>query len=244
MNQPANVPQRILVVDDDVEIGKLLTRYLSGQGFDVVVAHDGAQLRASLQAGHIDLMLLDLGLPDEDGLSLLRQFRQSWSGPVIVISGRGDSIEKVIGLELGADDYVGKPFDLRELLARIRSVLRRATPTPVAEIASAAATTLRFENWSLDLPARRLLDAQGSDVHLTSGEFRLLKALVERPNEVLTRDELMNALHGREAGPFDRAVDVQLGRLRRKLGDEGANPRLIKSVRGEGYLFAATVRRG
>jgi two-component system OmpR family response regulator len=243
MDPATNSPQRILVVDDDVEIGKLLSRYLGGQGFEVVVAHDGAQLRASLAEGGIDLMLLDLGLPDEDGLSLLRRFRKDWSGPVIVISGRGDSVEKVIGLELGADDYVGKPFDLRELLARIRSVLRRATPAP-APAAPGPASVLHFEGWSLDLPGRRLLAADGDEVRLTSGEFRLLRALLERPNEVLTRDELMNAVHGRDAGPFDRAIDVQLGRLRRKLGDEGANPRLIKSVRGEGYLFAAAVRRG
>ena len=240
MNQSGTTTPRVLVVDDDVEIGKLLSRYLGGHGFEVVVAHDGAQLRASLAEGGIDLMLLDLGLPDEDGLSLLRRFRQDWSGPVIVISGRGDSVEKVIGLELGADDYVGKPFELRELLARIRSVLRRAAPVAAT---APEAKTLHFEGWSLDLPGRRLAAADGEEVRLTSGEFRLLKALVERPNQVLSRDELMNALHGRAAGPFDRAIDVQLGRLRRKLGDEGSNPRLIKSVRGEGYLFAAAVRR-
>jgi two-component system OmpR family response regulator len=234
---------RILVVDDDVEIGRLLSRYLGGQGFEVVLAHDGAQLRASLAEGGIDLMLLDLGLPDEDGLSLLRRFRQDWSGPVIVISGRGDSVEKVIGLELGADDYVAKPFDLRELLARIRSVLRRA-PAAAPQSAPPAAPVLRFGEFSLDVGAHRLLAGDGSERRLTSGEFRLLRALVERPNEVLSRDALMNALHGRDAGPFDRAIDVQLGRLRRKLGDDPASPRLIKAVRGEGYLFAAPVRRG
>jgi two-component system OmpR family response regulator len=246
MDPPANTTQRILVVDDDVEIGKLLSRYLGGQGFEVVLAHDGAQLRASLAEGGIDLMLLDLGLPDEDGLSLLRQFRQNWSGPVIVISGRGDSVEKVIGLELGADDYVGKPFELRELLARIRSVLRRATPanaTAVEAAPPANARLLRFEDFELDLGAHRL-QARGEEVRLTSGEFRLLKALLEKPNEVLSRDELMNAVHGRAAGPFDRAIDVQLGRLRKKLGDDAAQPRLIKAVRGEGYLFTAAVRRG
>jgi two-component system OmpR family response regulator len=232
-----HVLPRILVVDDDVEIGKLLTRYLSGQGFEVEVAHDGGELRASLGRGRIDLMLLDLGLPDEDGLSLLRSFRQNWPGPVIVISGRGDSVEKVIGLELGADDYVGKPFDLRELLARIRSVLRRAAPAPAPKTSH----RLRFEGYQADLQARRVCAADGSEVPLTSGEFRLLKAFLERPNEVLSRDELMNALHGREAGPFDRAIDVQLGRLRRKLGDDPGRPQLIKSVRGEGYLFSAAV---
>jgi two-component system OmpR family response regulator len=243
MTQTASTAQRILVVDDDPEIGKLLSRYLGGQGFEVQVAHDGAQLRAALEGGGIDLMLLDLGLPDEDGLSLLRRFRHDWAGPVIVISGRGDSVEKVIGLELGADDYVGKPFDLRELLARIRSVLRRAPPAP-APAPAAEATRLQFEGYSLDVTARRLQGADGAEVRLTSGEFRLLRALLDRAGEVLSRDELMNALHGRDSGPFDRAIDVQLGRLRRKLGDEGGNPRLIKAVRGEGYLFAATVRRG
>ena len=242
-----NMP-RLLVVDDDVEIGRLLSRYLGGQGFEVLLAHDGAELGAQLAAGRLDLMLLDLGLPDEDGLSLLRRFRQDWSGPVIVISGRGDSVEKVIGLELGADDYVAKPFDLRELLARIRSVLRRATPAPaLAPVAEAStpepARRLRFEDFELDLGAHRLRAGE-AEVRLTSGEFRLLKALLERPNEVLSRDELMNAVHGRDAGPFDRAIDVQLGRLRRKLGDDAAQPRLIKAVRGEGYLFAAAVRRG
>jgi two-component system OmpR family response regulator len=233
--------QRILVVDDDVEVGALLARYLTGQGFAVAVAHDGAALRAHLRDGHIDLMLLDLGLPDEDGLSLLRRFRESWQGPVIVISGRGDAVEKVIGLELGADDYVAKPFDLRELLARIRSVLRRAAPA--APAAAAPARQLAFEDFELDLAAHRLR-RNGTDIALTSGEFRLLKALVGRPHEVLSRDELMNALHGRDSGPFDRAIDVQLGRLRRKLGDDATQPRLIKAVRGEGYLFAAAVRRG
>ncbi|MEO8160061.1 MAG: response regulator [Arenimonas sp.] len=244
MSRTASTPSivnRILVVDDDVEIGRLLTRFLVPQGFEVEVARDGADLRACLARGRVDLMLLDLGLPDEDGLSLLRDFRRSWSGPVIVISGRGDSVEKVIGLELGADDYVAKPFDLRELLARIRSVLRRVAPTPAALV---PATVLLFDAFSFDLRARSLFTSDGSEVRLTSGEFRLLKALVERPNEVLSRDELMNAMHGRDAGPFDRAIDVQLGRLRRKLGDDAANPRLLKSVRGEGYLFAVEVRRG
>jgi two-component system OmpR family response regulator len=234
-------PQRILVVDDDVEVGALLSRYFTGQGFAVSLAHDGAQLRERLRGGGIDLMLLDLGLPDEDGLSLLRQFRDSWKGPVIVISGRGDSVEKVIGLELGADDYVSKPFDLRELLARVRSVLRRSAPAPAAE--PAAAHLVAFDDFQLDLSAHRL-SQQGIDVALTSGEFRLLKTFIARPNEVLSRDELMNALHGRDVGPFDRAIDVQLGRLRKKLGDDASQPRLIKAVRGEGYLFAAKLRRG
>lgn len=240
MTTPVASPQRILVVDDDPEIGALLSRYLSGVGFAVAVASDGAQLRAQLQESAIDLMLLDLGLPDEDGLSLLRQFRDSWKGPVIVISGRGDSVEKVIGLELGADDYVAKPFDLRELLARIRSVLRRAVPAAPAPEANREVRRLRFDQFELDLASHRLTRGD-VEVPLTTGEFRLLRALLSRAHQVLSRDELMSALHGREAGPFDRAIDMQLGRLRRKLGDSAARPRLIKAVRGEGYLFAADV---
>jgi two-component system OmpR family response regulator len=179
-------------------------------------------------------------LPDEDGLSLLRKFRDSWKGPVIVISGRGDSVEKVIGLELGADDYVAKPFDLRELLARIRSVLRRAAPAPPSTEATREVRRFRFDQFELDLASHRLTRGE-IEVLLTTGEFRLLRALLDRAHHVLSRDELMSALHGREAGPFDRAIDMQLGRLRRKLGDSATHPRLIKAIRGEGYLFAADV---
>jgi two-component system OmpR family response regulator len=188
MNTSAPTPQRILVVDDDPEIGALLSRYLSGVGFEVAVAGDGAQLRGQLQKGDIDLMLLDLGLPDEDGLSLLRQFRDSWKGPVIVISGRGDSVEKVIGLELGADDYVAKPFDLRELLARIRSVLRRAVPAPPAPEPPREVRRLRFDQFELDLAGHRLTRGE-VEVPLTTGEFRLLRALLNRAHHVLSRDE-------------------------------------------------------
>jgi DNA-binding response OmpR family regulator len=240
MDASGATSQRILVVDDDPEIGALLSRYLSSVGFAVAVAGDGAELRAQLRSSDIDLILLDLGLPDEDGLSLLRQFRESWKGPVIVISGRGDSVEKVIGLELGADDYVAKPFDLRELLARIRSVLRRALPSP-APVAAKEPRYLRFDQFELDLASHRMTRGE-EEVPLTTGEFRLLRALLSRAHEVLSRDELMSALHGREAGPFDRAIDVQLGRLRRKLGDSAAQPRLIRAVRGAGYMFAADVQ--
>ena len=229
----------VLLVDDDVEIGALLSRYLGSQGLRVSVAEDGAQLRAAMQAPSFDVVLLDLGLPDEDGLSLIRDLRSRWQGPVIIVSGRGESIERVVGLELGADDYVTKPFDLRELLARIRSVLRRAQPTPARTSVHGG---FDFEGLRLDVPSRRLVGRDGSDIPLTTGEFDLLQALVQRPHQVLSRDQLMNAVHGRDAGPFDRAIDVQVGRLRRKLVVDPANPRLIKSVRGAGYLFAATVK--
>jgi len=230
----------ILVVDDDTEIGALLSRYLSSQGLRVTLAEDGAQLRAAMREQTVDLVLLDLGLPDEDGLSLMRDLRGQWQGPVIIISGRGESVERIVGLELGADDYVTKPFDLRELLARIRSVLRRARPAPAA--ATASNRGFEFDGLRLDVPARRLSDRHGDTVPLTAGEFDLLLALLQRPHQVLSRDQLMNAVHGRDAGPFDRAIDVQIGRLRRKLEADPADPQVIKSVRGAGYLFAAAVK--
>jgi two-component system OmpR family response regulator len=229
----------VLVVDDDPEIGAMLSRYLAGQGFRVTVARDGAQLREAMSGLAFDVVLLDLGLPDEDGLALMRELRSRWGGPVIIVSGRGESVERVVGLELGADDYVSKPFDLRELLARIRSVLRRVQPPEPAH-----APASLFDGLQLDPAARRLTGRSGEEISLTSGEFELLQALLERPHQVLTRDQLMNALHGRDAGPFDRAIDVQIGRLRRKLEPDPANPRLIKAVRGAGYLLVAPVHRG
>jgi two-component system OmpR family response regulator len=248
LGPPAQPPPRmtdalphILVVDDDPEIGALLVRYLGGHGFAVDVAADGARMRAALAQRTVDAILLDLGLPGEDGLTLLRGLRQTWHGPVIVISGRGESVERVVGLELGADDYVTKPFDFRELLARLRSVLRRAqAPAPAA---APVRTQYEFDRLRLDVEARRLLDRDGRDTGLTTGEFELLLAFVGRPNQVLSRDQLMNALHGRDAGPMDRTIDVQVGRLRRKIEADPTDPQLIRSVRGAGYVFTAPVRR-
>jgi DNA-binding response OmpR family regulator len=232
---------RVLVVDDDAEIVALLARYLGGHGFEVTGVANGAQLRASIHEA-VDLVLLDLGLPDEDGLSLLRYLQTHWRGPVIVISGRGEAVERVVGLELGADDYVTKPFDFRELLARIRSVLRRAASRPSPELA-VTVTCLRFDGFTLEPAARRLTDRTGVEVPLTTSEFELLKALLDKPKQVLTRDQLMNHLYSREAGPFDRAIDVGIGRLRRKLELDPAMPQLIKSVRGAGYMLAVDVSR-
>lgn len=231
----------VLVVDDDAEIAALVCRYLSGQGCRVSIVANGAQLRASLTGPPIDLILLDLTLPDEDGLLLLRHLQSHWCGPVIVVSGRGESIERVVGLELGADDYVTKPFELRELLARIRSVLRRTRPEPGPAVA-ASNGGFRFDGLHLEPSSRRLIDRDGREVALTSGEFDLLQAMLERPNQVLTRDQLMNCMHGRDAGPFDRAIDVKIGRLRRKIEIDATRPRLIKSVRGAGYVLATTVK--
>ncbi|MBB1061461.1 response regulator [Marilutibacter spongiae] len=232
---------QVLVVDDDPDIAALLSRYLGGQGLQVRVAADGAQLRAAMAPLDFDVVLLDLGLPDEDGLGLMRELRTAWDGPVIIVSGRGESVERVVGLELGADDYVSKPFDLRELLARIRSVLRRIPPTPTPPMDG---TPYAFDGMRLDIASRQLRGRDGEDVELTSGEFEMLQALLGQAPRVLSRDALMNAVHGRDCGPFDRSVDMQIGRLRRKIERDPAKPRLIKAVRGIGYVFAGKVERG
>jgi DNA-binding response OmpR family regulator len=232
----------LLVVDDDVGILDLLRRYFSGQGFEVSVAANGAEMRDTLAQTSVDLVLLDLGLPGEDGFELTRQLRKRWNGALIIITGRGESVDRVVGLELGADDYVTKPFDLRELLARVRSVLRRATPdAPPREAPGHVA--FQFGHFILAPHSRTLRTHDGETIALTTGEYDLLRVLVEHPNRVLSRDDLMEHIHGRNAGPFDRAIDVQIGRLRRKIEPDPANPKLIKSVRGAGYLFSARVSR-
>jgi DNA-binding response OmpR family regulator len=232
----------LLVVDDDPGVLDLLRRYFTGQGFEVSTAANGAEMRSALTRTDVDLMLLDLGLPGEDGFELTRQLRLSWNGALIIITGRGESVDRVVGLELGADDYVTKPFELRELLARVRSVLRRAASTAAAG-GETGGSVLHFTDLRLDLLARTLHTSGGKAIALTTGEYELLRVFVEFPNRVLTRDDLMDQIHGRSAGPFDRAIDVQVARLRRKIEADPANPELIKSVRGAGYVFSARVSR-
>ena len=233
----------LLVVDDDAEILALIERYFSGQGFKVSTAASGTAMRAAIQVDSIDIVLLDLGLPGEDGFDLTRFLRANWKGAIIIVSGRGESVDRIVGLELGADDYVTKPFDLRELLARVRSVLRRSAPAN-AEPAVTNGAAIEFAGFRLDPHARLLTEPQGSPVPLTTGEYELLCIFLDHPNRVLSRDQLMGFMHGRDAGPFDRAIDVQIGRLRRKIERDPSIPELIKSVRGAGYLFAARVQRG
>ncbi|MBU6191461.1 MAG: winged helix-turn-helix domain-containing protein, partial [Betaproteobacteria bacterium] len=203
----------------------------------VLEAADAKALREVLASHPVDLILLDQRLPDADGLVLARELRAASDVGIIIITGFGQPVDRILGLELGADDYVAKPVDLRELLARIRSVLRRRSPR-LADTPDA----LSFEGWNIDPSARRLTAPTGDVVDLTSGEFDLLMVFARQPNRVLSRDEIMNALHHREAGPYDRAIDVQVGRLRRKIEPDPARPALIKSVRGAGYLFAPKVR--
>jgi two-component system OmpR family response regulator len=232
----------ILVVDDDREIRDLLSRFLEKHGFRVIAARDGRELRRLWPAQRFALVVLDLMLPGEDGLALLRFIRTEGRTPVVMLTAMGEETDRIVGLELGADDYVPKPFNPRELLARIRAVLRRGEVAQ-AEDEGGAAATYRFAGWTLETARRRLLSPAGVEVPLTGGEYELLACLADRPGRVLTRDMLMDLLHGRTTGPFDRAIDVAVSRVRRKLEDDAKNPALIKTVRGGGYVLAAEVER-
>ena len=236
-------PLHIAVLDDEVDITQLLAGYLQSHGYRVTQVHSGRALIELMPADPPALVLLDLGLPGEDGFSIARQLREHWRCGLVIVTGRGDSVDKVVGLEVGADDYVTKPFDLRELLARIRAVLRRMAPAEPAPAgaASGAPGDFRFAGWKLDTAARRLTAPQGHEVVLTSGEFDLLCAFARNAGRVLSRDFLLEQTRGREAGPFDRTVDVQVGRLRRKLEPDADEPQLIKSVRGAGYILVPPV---
>ena len=231
----------ILVVDDDREIRDLLARFLRRHGFRVETAADGRAMFRTLSAGRFDLMVLDLMLPGEDGLSLCRRVRADSGLPIVMLTAIGEDTDRIVGLEMGADDYLAKPFNPRELLARIRAVLRRAPGMrglPEADPSRA----FEFQGWVLDAGRRSLHAPDGALVDLTGGEFDLLLALVEHPNRVLNRDQLLDLTRGREAGPFDRSVDVQVSRLRRKIEDDPKQPALIVTVRGGGYVFAGRVQ--
>ena len=241
-----NSPLHIAILDDEVEITLLLANYLQSHGYRVTQVHAGRSLMDLMLADPPALVLLDLGLPGEDGLSIARKLRAHWRCGLVIVTGRGDSVDKVVGLEVGADDYVTKPFDLRELLARINAVLRRLAPveTPASIASALPRTRFLFAGWQLDTAARRLTNAQGQDVALTSGEFDLLCAFAQRPGRVLSRDLLLEQTRGREAAPFDRTIDVQVGRLRKKLEVDAENPQIIKSVRGAGYILVPSVTGG
>jgi two-component system OmpR family response regulator len=232
----------ILVVDDDREIRDLLARFLERHQMRVTAVRDAREARRAWAAGHYRLVVLDLMLPGESGLDLARWLRGQSNVPIVMLTAMGEETDRIIGLELGADDYVPKPFNPRELLARIRAVLRRAGEQSEKR-SDSGGRSLRFNGWVLEPARRRLLNPDGAEVALTGGEYDLLVALLERPNRVLTRDMLLDLLRGRQAGPFDRAIDVAVSRLRRKLEDDGRNAQLIKTVRGGGYVLAASVER-
>lgn len=230
----------LLVVDDDREIRDLLGRFLRRRGFRVTAARDGREMRQALDDWNIDLIILDLMLPGEDGLSLCRQLRANSGIPIIMLTARGEETERIVGLEMGADDYMPKPFNPHELLARIKAVLRRAGSASEQERPNDGMVA-RFEGWELNIAQRRLVSPQGVTVELSTGEYDLLVAFVERPQRVLNRDQLLDLSRGRESIPFDRSIDVQVGRLRRKIEPSPKEPTLIKTVRGQGYMFTPAV---
>ncbi len=232
----------ILIVDDDREIRDLLGRFLTKHGYRATTARDGQEMRKALADWRIDLIVLDLMLPGEDGLTLCRRLRVESNMPIIMLTAMGEETDRIVGLEMGADDYLPKPFNPRELLARIKSVLRRADATPAA-VSSPGRTILRFAGWKLDLARRRLESVEGLVVDLSAGEFGLLVAFAEHPQRVLNRDQLLDLTRGRAAAPFDRSVDIQVSRLRRKIEPDPNKPDLIKTVRGGGYMFTPTVER-
>jgi two-component system OmpR family response regulator len=231
---------RLLVVDDEASLRQPLSEYLSRQGFAVIQATSAAEARYLLKAEPIDLVLLDIMMPGEDGLSLCRHLVEARAMPIILLTARGEATDRIVGLEMGADDYVVKPFEPRELVARIRSVLRRTArgaPEPSVD------EDYMFDNWRLDPLKRRLTDPEGAVVAISSVEFRLLRAFLDHPRQVLDRDRLLDMVQGREAHLFDRAVDNQVSRLRRKVEIDSRNPQLIQTVWGGGYMLAADVRR-
>ncbi len=232
-------PDSILIVDDDPRLCRLLARHLSREGYAVRTAASGEDMRRLVAEEHPDLVILDLMLPDEDGFSLARELRSRSNVGIVMLTGKTDTIDKIVGLEVGADDYITKPFDERELLARVRSVLRRMHDDVAAE--RHGGSVARFGGWRLDLDAYELTSPAGDPVHLTSHEFQLLSALVTHDHRVLTRDAILQLISGREWDPDDRSVDVLVGKLRKKLESDPHDPKLIRTVRGAGYKLTAAV---
>lgn len=231
----------ILVVDDHREIRELVSRALAKEGFRVSVAADGREMRKVMADARIDLVVLDLMLPGEDGLSLCRRLRADSNIPVIMLTAKGEEVDRVIGLEMGADDYLPKPFGSRELVARIRAVLRRAREPPEAAEPRHKPSRFRFDRWTLDTDTRELLRDDGVGVPLSTGEYDLLLALVERPRRVLSREQLLDLSRGRSAVAFDRSVDTQVSRLRKKIERDPGEPKIIKTVWGGGYMLTPAV---
>lgn len=231
----------ILIVDDHRELRDLVSRVLTKEGFRVSAAAGGRAMRQVLADSRIDLILLDLMLPGEDGLSLCRTLRAESNIPIIMLTAKGDELDRVIGLEMGADDYLPKPFGSRELIARIRAVLRRTTDNASTAKPATRPKQYQFDRWRLDTGARELIRDDGTTLPLSTGEYDLLIVFVERPQRVLSRDQLLDLARGRAAGSFDRSIDTQVSRLRRKLELDPSEPKIIKTVWGGGYMFAPAV---
>ncbi len=237
----------VLTVDDDENLQIVMRQYLEQNGYQFISAMSGAELMSKLDVAHPDIILLDLNLPDQDGLSLLTAIRSKSKAPVIVVSGKNETADRIVGLEMGADDYLTKPFEMRELSARIKAVLRRSASTekPAASEAESSlgkAKRLSFSGWVLDRMQYQLFDAEGKPADLTSGEFKLLEALVVAPNRVLSREQLFELTRQGEFDVYDRVIDIQIARIRKKLSDDPQNPSLIKTVRGVGYMFCGEAK--
>jgi DNA-binding response OmpR family regulator len=226
----------VLIVEDDRDVRASTAEYLSLHGFQVAQADGGEAMRAALQKGVPDLVLLDLRMPGEDGLSLARYLRERHDVAIVMVTAAGDVVDRVVGLEVGADDYIAKPFDPRELLARVKSVLRRTRQEPVRS--AGTVRSVAVGTCTLDLSAHRLLAQSGEEIPLTSMEFELLRVFTEHPNQVLSRDQLLTLTRNREWEPFDRSIDIRVARLRRKIESDPDRPSLIRTVRGAGYLYA------
>jgi two-component system, OmpR family, phosphate regulon response regulator OmpR len=232
-------PSHIVVVDDEPEICEMLADYLGHAGFAVSTAEDGVAMRRVLEERAADLVILDINMPGEDGLSLARYLRANAKVGIVMLTAAGEVVDRIVGLEMGADDYLAKPVDMRELLARIRAVLRRMTAERAAAQQDRPAPTqkVRLGACELDLDAHKLYDTDGAEVPITSMEFDLLKAFAEHPNRVLSRDQLLDLAHNKDWEPFDRSIDIRIARLRRKIESDPAKPQVIKTVRGAGYIF-------
>ncbi len=235
--------ERILVVDDDEQICRFLARYLSREGFSILTASDGDAMREQLRQQSVDLVVLDLNMPGDDGLTLTRELRSNSELGIIILTGKESNVERIVGLELGADDYVSKPFDERELLARIRSVLRRSQPAAVTASSPVAThEVIEFAGWKLDVSSRTLVDEHAVNVPLTTLEFDMLVALVRQAMRVISRETLLRVCTGRDWDPYDRAVDTVMAKLRKKLEPDPKHPIMIKTIRGVGYMFAVPIK--
>jgi DNA-binding response OmpR family regulator len=233
------MPQRVLIVDDDDAIREMTGEYLQEHGYEIALAADGAQLREAFAKAAPDVVLLDLNLPGEDGLALTRWLRANHDVAIIMVTGAGEVVDRVVGLEVGADDYLAKPFDLRELRARLTSVLRRTRAPKQAPGGAALARRVRVGRCQLDLDTHQLVDDQGVEQTLTGMEFDLLRVFVENANRVLSRDQLLSLTRNREWEPFDRSIDIRIARLRRKIETDPEKPAAIRTVRGAGYMFVS-----
>lgn len=233
--------KQILVVDDDQAIRELLSEYLTKAGFAVISAEDGLEMAEQLQSNQPDMIILDIMMPGDDGFVLCQRVRQTSNVPIIMLTANSDEVDRVLGLEIGADDYMAKPFSPRELLARIKALLRRSGFIKQA-ITSAKPRYIRFADWKLDTLQHSLLNEKGQSLSLTGADHQLLMLFLENPNQAISRDQICQALHGRDAFPNERGIDVHLSRLRQNLGDDAKQPQIIKTVRGAGYIFIAEVQ--